>query len=70
MSDKETEKKPINVCLVDAPPFVYKDELGNYKGIEYDVFNSFAKEAKLKVRFMRWLLLISFLVPFLFSARV
>jgi len=51
MSDKETEKKPINVCLVDAPPFVYKDELGNYKGIEYDVFNSFAKEAKLKVNY-------------------
>jgi len=51
MSDEENEKKPINVCLVDAPPFVYKDELGDYKGIEYDVFNSFAKEAKLKVNY-------------------
>jgi ABC-type amino acid transport substrate-binding protein len=51
MSDEENEKKPINVCLVDAPPFVYKDELGNNKGIEYEVFNSFAKEAKLKVNY-------------------
>ena len=32
----------INVCLIESPPFVYKDELGNFRGIEYDVFNSFA----------------------------
>lgn len=41
----------INVCLVESPPFVYKDELGNFRGIEYDVFNSFAKEEKLNVNY-------------------
>lgn len=48
----EHYKNTINVCLVHSPPFVYKDSLGNYKGIEYDVFNSFAKKEKLNVNYI------------------
>jgi len=48
----EHYKNKLDVCLVESPPFVYKDSLGNFKGIEYDVFNSFVKKEKLNVNYI------------------
>lgn len=44
-------KKKIKICLIESPPFIFKDPLGNKTGFEYDIIDFFVKENNLDVEY-------------------
>jgi len=43
------KNKQIVIGMVESPPYIYKDKLGNFTGFEYDILKEFVKEHKLNV---------------------
>jgi ABC-type amino acid transport substrate-binding protein len=46
------QEKPINILMLESPPFSYKNELGQYAGFEYEIVKYFVDKNKLKANFI------------------
>jgi ABC-type amino acid transport substrate-binding protein len=45
------KNKQIVIGMIESPPYIYKDKLGNYTGYEYELIKEFVKENKLNVNY-------------------
>lgn len=49
--DLVIQEKPMNILMLESPPFSYKNELGEYAGFEYEIVKYFIDKNKLKANF-------------------